>query len=70
MSANGHSRVLRAGVWAPIPTFMDDNEEIGELGGVAVSNKQTLRLSSPTSSVSPRVVWLLSSAAPWARRTT
>lgn len=30
---NGHSnkRVLKAGVWAPIPTFFDDNEDLGEL---------------------------------------
>lgn len=30
-TANGHSssRVLKAGVWAPIPTFFDDSEELG-----------------------------------------
>lgn len=34
MSANGnghsHSRTLKAGVWAPIPTFFDANEDLGE----------------------------------------
>lgn len=30
-NGNGHVRNLKAGVWAPIPTFFDDNEEIGEL---------------------------------------
>jgi hypothetical protein len=37
MNTNGHvngtaaaTRTLRPGVWAPIPTFMDDNEELGE----------------------------------------
>jgi len=27
-TSNGHSRVLKHGVWAPIPTFYDDNEEL------------------------------------------
>ena len=29
---NGHSSslVLKAGVWAPIPTFFDDSEELGQ----------------------------------------
>lgn len=25
-----HKRVLKPGVWAPIPTFLDDKEELGE----------------------------------------
>lgn len=32
-TANGNGttqRVLKAGVWAPIPAFMDANEELGE----------------------------------------
>lgn len=31
--SNGYHRVLRPGVWAPIPTFVDENEDIGECGG-------------------------------------
>ena len=30
-SANGHTRVLKPGVWAPIPTFFDDHEDLGKL---------------------------------------
>ncbi len=31
-TANGHSttRTLKPGVWAPIPTFFQDNEDLGE----------------------------------------
>jgi hypothetical protein len=30
-TSNGTSgRVLKAGVWAPIPTFFDESEELGE----------------------------------------
>jgi dihydrodipicolinate synthase/N-acetylneuraminate lyase len=28
--SNGFHRTLRPGVWAPIPTFLDEQEEIGE----------------------------------------
>lgn len=31
-NGNGHARVLKAGVWAPIPAFMNANEELGESG--------------------------------------
>lgn len=30
MTTNGNTRTLQAGVWAPIPCFMDESEEIGE----------------------------------------
>jgi hypothetical protein len=30
MSAS-NTRVLKAGVWAPIPTFFDTNEDLGKL---------------------------------------
>lgn len=35
-AANGNSngdsgRVLKSGVWAPIPTFFDESEELGKL---------------------------------------
>lgn len=36
-NGNGHARTLKAGVWAPIPTFFDDNEEIGELESLTTS---------------------------------
>jgi hypothetical protein len=32
-TANGHSRVLKPGVWAPIPTFFHDNEDLGKFSG-------------------------------------
>lgn len=32
LNGNGatHKRVLKPGVWAPIPTFLDGNEELGK----------------------------------------
>lgn len=34
MVSNGiHKRVLKPGVWAPSPAFMDEQEELGEYRG-------------------------------------
>ncbi|ORY34780.1 hypothetical protein BCR39DRAFT_130127 [Naematelia encephala] len=40
-TTNGHQRVLKAGVWAPIPTFYDDNEELD----VATFKSHVVRLA-------------------------
>jgi hypothetical protein len=45
-NGNSSSRVLKAGVWAPIPTFFDDSEELGTypLRSSVFSDLSTTRL--------------------------
>jgi hypothetical protein len=43
---NGTSgRVLKAGVWAPIPTFFDDSEELGMLLSAYVMSRADVKMS-------------------------
>lgn len=73
--ANGVAhRTLRPGVWAPIPTFFTDDEDLGKLtkrrGSAMSSLQQMSRRSSRMSFGLPRLACSLLSADRWARLST